>query len=532
MRRRHIDQARRHRPCGHRRDIRAMVVNRHRSDAQAGRIEGRPGAEIAGILQPHRISGIGETGGEQREAGLGRRRDQDGVGPRPHPALRRKIARQNLFQDGEPGGLIVKQAGGGDRARRPAQTAPPGIARKAVKRRRAGFKPPAGDPAGRRPGIGCRALPALRERGPFRMRRFPHRRRRLRKRLGDPRRGPRAHRDDPFRDEQLIGRRHRVARNVKCCGKPAAGRQLSARRQPPVADCSAQTPVDLLRQGDGAVARQGKTCGFHNWHFQKTKSGTFQEPVTWHISPARAKPHVTRRQDMHHDRDTDRNLRTAPAARPHPSAQACRDAKRRRLGRAGPGSSLPCRFHRRRAADGDPDDPRADRRDSLSPWRQGDAHRQAAGRKRSGLPHGDPARRAGFGAFGLSPFHELSLRHGPWHGTAGFGRGGKASSAHCFDRSPSAGALGRGPPDERQGRARHRGNRRRCGAHHHEAAGGAAGRRRGGLRLADLGRRDRYCQTGRGGAPRSGARRIRAKTRIARRFPGGARRGGTGGDKT
>ena len=106
-------------PIGH-----ALFVERHGGDDGAGGLEGDVGAAIARAFDPGVIAGREQRCRDQRDAGLGRRHDQDLARLGLDPAMNRQMPEQRFLQRRMVDGPVPAQHG---ITRRAPQAAAPQI---------------------------------------------------------------------------------------------------------------------------------------------------------------------------------------------------------------------------------------------------------------------------------------------------------------------------------------------------------------------------------------------------------------------
>ena len=249
MRRRDVGEAGAGRAADAGSDIEAVAIDRDRRDARPGSDERRPGAGIAGILEPCRIARIEQHLAHQRQPVL-RARDDDDLVRRAGCAADAAHVLGDLLAQREQSWAGRRNRAG--RATSPSGAASPDASRRARGRGRApasrgGRAAPAHRvsstraawrPARRRGATaadaGHVAPPRPRERSPIDG-----------QRIGDVGAGAGAGADQSFRGELIEGEHRGRARDPQILGQRSRGRQPRAGPQHAVADGAAKAGAQL-----------------------------------------------------------------------------------------------------------------------------------------------------------------------------------------------------------------------------------------------------------------------------------------------
>ena len=268
------DQARGVLACA---DRHALRIERNGGDDGAGGPQRDVGAAIAGAFDPGVIAPLEQRIGDQRQAGLGGRHDQDLGRLGLDPAMNRQMLQQRLLQRRMVDGSIPPRQ---RVARRAPQMAAPEVVRKFPLIRQPRLERP------RTPGMDGRPVRVVQAARPGRQlqtagrgavawqwrfaaverQAFGHRRTTA---------GRKA--QIAFRGQLLDRKRNGVPRHVERLRELPARRQAPAGREASVRDQPSQLVGELAHQRVAAVARQMEHSGqqlVHNWlcHFAKTGS--------------------------------------------------------------------------------------------------------------------------------------------------------------------------------------------------------------------------------------------------------------------
>ncbi len=251
MRRRDVGEAGAGRAADAGGDVEAVAIDRDRRDARPGSGERRPGAGIAGILEPCRIARIEQHLAHQRQPVLRARDDDDLVRRAGRAADAAHVLGDLLAQREQPGRVGVVELGDRHRLQAPHRQPRPGVHGDAVERRRSEAEGPRRSAEFRRRarGRGQRGAAA-------RQRRMPHAWRCRGRgapaidghRIGDVGAGAGAGADQSFRGELIEGEDGGRARDAQILGQRPRGRQPRAGLQHAVADGAAKAGAQLCLQ--------------------------------------------------------------------------------------------------------------------------------------------------------------------------------------------------------------------------------------------------------------------------------------------